>query len=120
MKTIIAGSRHFNGPWLYNLFEQCPWVITEVVSGTAAGVDTAGEFWAKQRGLPLTMFRPDWNVHGAAAGPIRNKDMFEYCEAGIIVWDGISKGAKNMYRHFYGGDKPYQIWSFQARQGGNL
>lgn len=97
MKTIIAGSRaitdyeticqavaHFNED------------ITEVVSGCARGVDTLGEQWAQMRQVPVKRFPADWNKHGKSAGYIRNRQMAEYAEALIAVWDGKSRGTKNM------------------------
>jgi hypothetical protein len=103
VKTIIAGSRTFEGrgeksvkAYLTSLVESLKFPITEVVSGCARGIDTIGEEWAKERGIPVKRFPADWDKHGKAAGAIRNREMAEYAEALVAIWDGESKGTKNM------------------------
>ena len=46
--------------------------------------------------LPLQIYRADWETHGRAAGPIRNRKMAENASALIALWDGASRGTKNM------------------------
>lgn len=75
---------------------ECPWAVTEVVSGGARGADAFGEEWARDRRVPVRVFPADWNRHGRAAGPIRNREMAEYADALVAVWDGESRGTKNM------------------------
>lgn len=99
MKIIIAGSRkvskyeivaaaiHFSG-----LADD----IEEVVSGGAQGVDEYGEEWAEEHDLPIRRFVPEWEKHGRAAGPIRNRQMAQYANGAIIIWDGVSRGTSSM------------------------
>lgn len=68
----------------------------EVVSGGAKGVDASAEEFAKFMGWKLTVFPADWNKHGKAAGPIRNKQMAEYSDFLLLIWDGQSRGSSNM------------------------
>lgn len=97
MKTIIAGSREgFTYQDVFLACEQSNYEITEVVSGTARGVDQLGEEWARLNQVPVKKFPADWNKNGKAAGPIRNRQMAEYVEALIALWDGKSRGTKNM------------------------
>ncbi len=99
MKTIIAGCRGFND---YNLLKEKvdyyrkDHVISEVVSGTARGADYLGEEYANENGIPIKSFPADWDNYGKAAGPIRNRQMAEYADVLIAVWDGKSKGTNNM------------------------
>lgn len=98
MKTIIAGSRTITD---YALVEQAViesgFSISEVVSGKEPkGVDCLGELWAHYNHVPVKPFSADWRTHGLAAGPIRNREMAEYAEALILVWDGQSKGSRSM------------------------
>jgi len=86
--------------------------ITEVVSGGAAGVDMLGERWALRQGIPTTVFQANWNAHGKAAGPIRNKQMAEYADALIAVWDGESPGTKNMIETMEKLGKPVLIYLY--------
>jgi len=99
-RTIIAGSRGFDRPEHYDVVEEamatCPWVVGEVVSGTARGVDQLGERWAETHGLDIQRFPANWDRHGRAAGPIRNREMAEYAEALVAIWDGKSAGTKSM------------------------
>lgn len=97
MKTIIAGSR---GVTDYNIvleaIKQSGFEITEVVSGTARGVDKLGERYAVENVIPITRFVPDWNKHGKRAGFLRNAEMGDYADALVAVWDGESRGTKQM------------------------
>lgn len=97
MKVIIAGSRE--GFEIYNLYEavgQSGFEITEVVSGTARGVDRLGEIFAEKEGIPVKKFPADWDNLGKRAGYVRNAQMAEYGDALIALWDGESKGTKHM------------------------
>ncbi len=97
MRTIIAGSRHINDEAVVlAAAEAAPWEITEVVCGGAAGVDSIGAKLARERNVPVKMFPADWGKHGRAAGPIRNREMADYAQALVAVWDGLSRGTKNM------------------------
>ncbi len=111
MKLIIAGSRHINDG--YQIIDQAISIIPElrnmylageikeVVSGGASGVDLAGERWARSptpgRHEPeVVRFNPDWEKLGKAAGPVCNRQMAEYGDALLLIWDGESAGSKNM------------------------
>lgn len=99
MKTIIAGSRNITDPAIVeDAIRKSGIDVTEVVSGACRGVDLIGEDWAVCHGLPVQRFPAHWQAHGRAAGPIRNAQMAEYAEALIAVWDGVSRGTKNMIR----------------------
>jgi hypothetical protein len=75
---------------------ECQFPIATVVSGGAKGVDALGERYAVEMNLPLHIYEADWEQHGRAAGPIRNRKMAENADALIAIWDGKSKGTKNM------------------------
>lgn len=97
MKTIIAGGRDIT-EW-FHLQEaiEAYWnEITEVVSGGATGVDALGERFARECGIPIVQFKADWKRYGKMAGPMRNREMAEYAEALLAIWDGESRGTANM------------------------
>ena len=99
MKVIIAGSRECtNYEYVRNkLLELFTFpYVTEVVSGTARGVDLMGEEWAKEEGIVIKKFPADWNQHGRGSGYMRNKEMAEYSDVLVAFWDGYSKGTKHM------------------------
>lgn len=97
MKTIIAGSRDYhNYDTLLEAIAESNWQISQVVSGGAKGVDRLGEEYATVMNLPLHIYEADWERHGRAAGPLRNAKMAENADALIALWDGKSRGTKNM------------------------
>ena len=97
MKTIIAGSRSIRDMGhLVAAILVCPWDITTVISGTATGVDTLGEEWARENGIPVERFPADWNKYGKSAGVIRNRQMAERADALVALWDGNSRGTGHM------------------------
>lgn len=110
MRVIIAGSRTIID---YDLLEQSihssKYKITEVVSGCAAGVDTLGEKWARNNNIPIVEMPADWDNYGISAGAIRNKQMAEYADAAIVVWDGESSGSKHMIKTMQKLKKPCYI-----------
>jgi YspA, cpYpsA-related SLOG family len=100
MKVIIAGGREIND---YELLLQAVlnagFDITAVVSGGARGVDSLGERFAQETGLQLFKFPADWDKHGRSAGPIRNRVMGDFADALIAIWDGKSKGTRDMIEY---------------------
>jgi hypothetical protein len=97
MKVVIAGSRNCED---YNLLltavANAGFDITAVVSGGAKGADSLGERFAEECGLPVYKFPAHWEQYGRSAGPIRNELMAEFGDALIALWDGKSRGTKNM------------------------
>jgi len=113
VKVIIAGSREgFVARNVFEAIEESPFngKITEIVSGAARGVDRDGEYYAKCNKLPVKQFIPNWNEYGKAAGMIRNSDMARYADALVAVWDGKSKGTKNMIDNMISLQKPYYVY----------
>lgn len=99
MKVIIAGSRSItNQQTVVQAIEQSGFDITEVVSGTARGVDRLGEAWAEQNNVPVKRFPADWRKWGYIGGFKRNEQMAEYADALIAIWDGGSGGTRHMIR----------------------
>lgn len=99
MKLIIAGGRdyQFNDSdyeKLNRIHEKHR--VTEVVSGGATGADRCGEVWADAQNIKITRFPADWNKHGKAAGPIRNKQMADYAQA-LVTFAG-GRGTRNMIK----------------------
>lgn len=98
MRTIIAGSRTIHDyAKVVDAAVRCGWTITEVVSGTANGVDKLGESWAIINKVPIKRFPAKWQLLGKQAGYIRNQEMADYAEALIAIWDGKSKGVKSIH-----------------------
>jgi len=134
MKVIIAGSRSINDQGylndIYKAVILSDFILTEVVSGMAAGVDMLGELYAVENNIPVARFPADWknidvpgaiikqNMYGkynAVAGHMRNKEMAEYADALIAVWDGKSKGTKNMLTIMKKMKKPVFLYNISTQ-----
>lgn len=130
MKLIIAGSRHLVDVDINNIMYHYfmdntsdfhPERVVEVISGGCNGIDKLGEQWAKEeywfdhghtykKSISIKYFIPDWKTHGKAAGPIRNRQMAEYGDALLLIWDGKSRGSASMKKEMEKLNKPiYEI-----------
>ncbi|MBN9517001.1 phage integrase N-terminal SAM-like domain-containing protein [bacterium] len=94
-RVLVAGSRAFaDYPLLAATLDRLlagpgAWVV---VSGAAGGADRLGERYAAARGWAVERHAPDWDRHGRAAGPIRNREMVAGCARAVFFWDGASPG----------------------------
>lgn len=101
MKLIVAGSRTIKN---YSFVESCinavinqhKQNITEIVSGTARGVDRFGEQYAQKHNISLIKFPANWDKYGKSAGYKRNEEMADYADGLLAIWDGESRGTKHM------------------------
>ena len=103
MKTIIAGSRCIcDAEVLKAAIAESGFSITKVISGDARGVDKLGIEWARANGVPVERFKPQWigsdGEYRPYAGNTRNRDMARVAEALVAVWDGRTKGTKDMIK----------------------
>lgn len=112
LKCIICGPRDFfDVDTVFKAIEESGFTISEVVSGAAKGVDSIGEQWAREMGVPVSQFVPDWNnidvdgacvktnnygkTYNAKAGFMRNQAMADYAEACIAIDNG-TPGTEDM------------------------
>lgn len=99
-RLIVAGSRTIDDRDLvWRAIRDSPFQFnrSELVHGGANGVDScAEEIGSMYQQVTTRVFEPDWNEHGKAAGPIRNREMAEYGDALVAVWDGESRGTRSM------------------------
>lgn len=97
MKVIIAGGRDYEleeADFLLLDSLHSKYNFTEVVSGTARGIDTDGEYWANLNKIPVKRFPANWVKYGKAAGFIRNTEMANYADA-LIAFEG-GNGTQHM------------------------
>lgn len=135
MKVVIAGSRSFLNRFMEevkihklsgyqsnkrlnldaairfidSIVAKSGFEITEVVSGTAKGIDQFGEAWARKKGIPIKRFAAKWDQYGKAAGFMRNKEMAAYADAAIVCWNGESHGSANMIDNIDMENKPCHL-----------
>jgi len=111
-KLLIAGTRTFTDyNFVRNMLDMAypddgP---EEVISGGCRGTDLLGEKWAAEREIEVTKFMPDWNLHGEAAGPIRNRQMAWRCDSAFIFWNGKSSGTLNMIQELARNKKQFVV-----------
>lgn len=115
MKLIIAGSRtltvhdEFINEVLHIAYKKFKAYPTEIVSGKADGIDSSGESFALWAHLPVKDF-PYIKELGKGGGHARNKQMAEYADCLLLIWDGKSGGSKNMLEQMNKLNKPvYQV-----------
>lgn len=63
---------------------------------SSSGIDQLGEYWAYENQKTLKFFPGKWKELGRSAGPIRNKEMAQYGDILLLIWDGKSRGSANM------------------------
>jgi YspA, cpYpsA-related SLOG family len=76
--------RQFLRDYLNLYYEHHP-SLTHVIHGDARGADQQGGVWAKAKGLHEVKVAALWDVHGKAAGSIRNRAMLELLVRGTDV-----------------------------------
>jgi hypothetical protein len=128
MRLIIAGSRKIDKyRALYEFLNNnpyCDFDSTEFVTGDCPTgpdqvpyllADIYGLYYQREDGLPCTgqiqikSFPPDWDKYNKAAGPIRNKQMAEYSDQLLLIWNGDQKtspGSANIKQQMEKLNKP--------------
>jgi SLOG family YspA-like protein len=98
MQTLIFGSRSLNpSVTQINYAAELLAPTTRVLSGTAKGVDRAGEAWASANRVPVDRIPANWST-GRGAGMERNSRLVERAEQAICFWDGVSRGTADTLR----------------------
>lgn len=75
--VLVCGSRHWTDretieAWLSRLPRG-----TRVIHGAADGADSIADAVAQDLGMSVAAFAADWETHGKAAGPIRNRRLLQ-------------------------------------------
>lgn len=112
MRIIIAGSRGIKAPLsaVTLAMANCKFNLPlTVISGTAQGIDRAGEEWAESLGIEVERYPADWGMHGKSAGYKRNQLMAEKSDALVAVWDGKSRGTMHMIDIMKKAGKPVYV-----------
>lgn len=91
MIVAVIGSRGIN---IADIDAYIPQNCEELVSGGARGVDRAVREYARAKGIPLTEFLPDFARYRKGAPLLRNKQIVDYAEIVVALWDGASPGTK--------------------------
>ena len=105
MKIAIVGSRNVV---VHNMDKYIS-EGDEIVSGGAVGVDACAAEYARQKGLKLTEFLPQYERYGRAAPIMRNREIVNYADAIVAFWDGSSKGTLSVIKYAEKIGKPCEI-----------
>ena len=109
MLVAIIGSREIYGYGLDELISHIPQNASELVSGGAAGVDALAEQAAGRLGLPIRVFRPDYDRDGRFAPLVRNSEIVGYADLVLAFWDGRSRGTADTLRKCVETSTPFRI-----------
>ena len=99
MRVLVCGGRNYADAdtmarTLDALHAQTP--ITVLIYGMARGADDLAKMWATARGIKRLGYPAQWEKHGQAAGPIRNREMLEKGKPEFVVAFPGGKGTTNM------------------------
>jgi len=98
MKAIVCGGRDFSdSEYLESCLDKCRvwWGLTHIIHGGARGADDLAHRWAKSRGLVVYRMVAHWDLHGKAAGILRNREMLQQEPQIVIAFKG-GAGTENM------------------------
>ena len=109
MKIAIVGSR---GVFPSDIGQYIP-KAEEIVSGGAEGVDRCAANYAKENGIKLTEFLPQYEQYGRAAPIVRNKQIVDYADKIIVFWDGSSRGTRSVIEYAKKTGKPCEVFIFR-------
>ena len=113
MKVAVVGSRNLE---VKNLGDYLPVEVTEIVSGGAKGVDTSAREYAKEHGIKLTEFLPEYSRYKRGAPLKRNIQIVEYADMVLAFWDGQSRGTKYVIDYCKQQGIPLKIYTVYSTQ----
>lgn len=98
MRVLVCGGRDYqdrDAVWavLDSIHEATP--IEMIYEGGARGADALAAQWAHARDVPRKTISARWDVHGKAAGPIRNQEMIGYKPDLVLAFPG-GRGTADM------------------------
>lgn len=108
-KLAIVGSRRFtNYDHMCRVLEtpRENGLIKLIVSGGARGADSLAQRYAKEFGLPIMIYYPDWEKYGKAAGVIRNQYIVDDADMMIAFAYDDSRGTRDSIRKMEKAKKP--------------
>lgn len=121
MKTVIAGSRTIsNESLIADAIKESGFTVTAVIEGgqrtwdeakrhIIGGADWWARVWAIKNKVPVDTEDADWDTYGKAAGPIRNQVMALRGQQLIAVWNGRTRGTRDIIEQFIKAGKPYYV-----------
>lgn len=106
MRVLVCGGRHFaDKDLMAEVLFQNFYAGDILIHGDARGADRMSRDYVRstygdacQYGTKIEAYPADWNTHGKAAGPIRNKQMLTEGKPDLVIafLAPNSRGTKNM------------------------
>lgn len=100
MRILVCGGRN------YDDYESMATVLSAlqvtrdpfsvIIHGNAKGADFLADTYARRHNIPVLAFDADWQLHGRAAGPRRNRTMLTEGKPDLVVAFPGKKGTANM------------------------
>lgn len=112
MKIAIVGSRSLNTEIPEGII---PDSTTEIISGSAKGIDTAAREYALKHHILITEILPEYDLYGRQAPLKRNDYIIRLCDAVYVFWDGKSRGSEYMIRHAREKGRPVFVYRWNGK-----
>lgn len=97
MRILICGGRDFKDVKLmHGLLDRLKPLIDVVIHGAAKGADVMAAEWAIANDIATDTYPAQWDLHGHAAGPIRNKRMLDEGKPDLVLAFPGGRGTENM------------------------
>jgi hypothetical protein len=95
MIIAVTGGRDFvNRKLISDTLDSYPNITQLWHGGCPTGVDRYADIWAALNDIPTRIFTADWETHGRAAGPRRNREMMLAKPDLLLVFPG-GRGTAN-------------------------
>jgi YspA, cpYpsA-related SLOG family len=101
MRVLVCGGRDYSDrDHLFGVldrkYRERP--FSHLIHGSASGADSLADEWASNNHVFRLPFLAEWELHGKAAGPIRNARMLEEGKPDLVIAFPGGKGTSNMIR----------------------
>lgn len=99
-RVLVCGGRDYAdyGTFCWHMHNIGQGGIECVIHGAAPGADGLAARWAKEVGIPVKAYPAAWNIHGPAAGPIRNQQMLDEGKPDLVIAFPGGRGTADMVR----------------------
>lgn len=96
LRVLVCGGRDFEDALDVERILRPIWKqITCLIHGGATGADALAGLWAERNGVPVLVFKADWD-RGRVGGPIRNQRMLDEGKPDYVIAFPGGKGTKDM------------------------
>lgn len=104
MIVLVTGGRNFGAPhekaMMFDVISHIhiTYGIECIVHGDARGADTVADEIAKLMHIDRVIFPANWDKHGKAAGPIRNRSMLDRIKVDLVLAMPGGNGTADMVK----------------------